>query len=35
LKLLLASTTHFSPLFTQNPKPGAAPDVEFSLRTTA
>jgi hypothetical protein len=35
LKLLLASTTHFSPLFTQNPSPGAPPEVELSLFTTA
>jgi hypothetical protein len=35
LRLLLASITHFNPLFTQNPNPGAVPDVEFSLFTTA
>ena len=34
-RLLLESITHFNPLFSQNPNPGAAPDVELSLRSTA
>jgi hypothetical protein len=34
-KLPLASTTHFSPLLIQKPSPGAPPEVELSLRTTA
>jgi hypothetical protein len=35
LKLLVASITHFNPLLIQNPSPGAAPEVELSLLTTA
>jgi hypothetical protein len=35
LRLPVASTTHFNPLPTHKPNPGADADVPFSLRTTA